>query len=549
MTRPPLDSFVTTERPPLDAFRVAERSEEPEDDISYIKRVARQYQTAGKDVISAVKSGADALKSGGTMLDTIKNTGSLLRTGLRTAGAVAQASFAPIIEAPGVQQATKFVGEKLLETPLVGDVIRDGVILAQKYPNASRDVRNIFDIVTLGTGKAIEAPVAGEIRAIGKDVVSGAKVVLTPSEEAVQNRVISLFQKSIKPTAKKTSAQATKYEVDTLRALKTIKANSDQLNIQDVTGEIIEGRTPQTINELAQGLEQTKSLVFKQYDALAKQAGTEGATIDALPIAEELFKVSQNRALQLTNPEIIKYAENWATRLNGMGKIDSETAQEVVKLMNSNLDAFYRNPTYDSASKVAIDAGIANNFRVALDDAIGNATGADYQALKNQYSALKAIENDVVRASMRDARRNTKGLLDYSDIFTGGQMLSGILSLNPAMFTKGAIERGFKEYIKMLNDPNRAVGNMFEALDIDTSLKFTPESATFKSLQNPSLGMSIKDVSKDSQDLQRFQSMKSNTPNTTNPKKTNISSTVPPKATPSTPLSTLTDIWKKANGQ
>jgi hypothetical protein len=164
--------------------------------------------------------------------------------------------------------------------------------------------------------------------------------------------------------------------------------------------------------------------------------------------------------------------------------------------MNNNLEAFYRNPTYDTASRVAIDAGIANNFRSALDKAIEGATGKEYQALKNKYGALKAIENDVTKAAMRDARKNVKGLLDYTDIFTSGQMLSGILSLNPAMFTKGAVERGFKEYIKMLNDPNRAVKNIFDHLEKTPKQSFTPKSATGKFLQNPKMGLSVEDTSR-----------------------------------------------------
>lgn len=71
-------------------------------------------------------------------------------------------------------------------------------------------------------------------------------------------------------------------------------------------------------------------------------------------------------------------------------------------------------------------------------------------------------------------------------------MVGGLLSLNPAMFTKGAVERGFKEYIKFLNDPNRAVANMFEKLDIDTSKSFIPKSSTAKTLYNPAVNIPVK---------------------------------------------------------
>ncbi len=341
----------------------------------------------------------------------------------------------------------------------------------------------------------ISKPITTEAKLLGQDIKTLSNIALTPSEDAVNSNIQNLFQKSIKPTAKKTATQGERYQNQTIEALQTIKKNAESLNIEDASGELVSGRTPETISELSQALDQTKKTVFSQYDALAKEAGRGGAVIDTGPIANEVFKVSQNKALQITNPEVVKYAEKWSERLQTLGSLDTETTQAVIKNLNDNLSAFYKNPTYESASKVAIDAGIANNFRKALDTAIEGATGKEYQALKNQYSALKAIENDVTRAAMRVGRRNVKGLLDYTDVFTSGQMLSGILSLNPAMFTKGAIERGIKEYIKFLNDPNRAIKNIFDQLDIPPVSEFVPKSQTAKFLANPKAGLSVESVS------------------------------------------------------
>lgn len=474
-----------------------EKQEEP----NYFQRVGGQYQKAGQDIISGIKTGAEQIQQGNALGG--------IRAGLRTVGGVASSAFAPILEAPIIKPLTEKIIGKALENPEIKSVVTKATELTKQYPNASKDIQNIVDIATLGGGSVAEKPLIQEGRAIARDITQGAKVLLTPSEEVVQNKVISLFNKSIKPTAKKTLAQGQKYENDTLNALKTIKANVNDLNIEDATGELISGRTPQTIQELSQALEQTKDIVFRQYDEIAKNAGKQGAIIDAKPIADEVLKVTENKAIQLKNPELIKYAEDWSKRLKNFDVLDTETTQEVIKMFNNDLRAFYSKPSYESASKAVIDAGIANNFRQALDKAIEGATGEQYQILKRQYGALKAIENDVTRASMRDARKNVKGLLDYSDMFTNGQMITGILSLNPAMFTKGAVERGFKEYFKFLNDPNRAIGNIFDKLNIETGAKFTPTSATGKFIANPKLGMSIEDVSKNNPLIQEARKYKS----------------------------------------
>lgn len=347
--------------------------------------------------------------------------------------------------------------------------------LKEKYPNASQFATDVFNTSTfIPTGG-----LAKEGMSIVSDV---ARSALTPSESSLQKNIIQSFNKAVKPTAKRTLNTAEKYDNSVVSALKEIKNNSSNLNLEDVNGEIV-SRAPHSLNELSQALDQTKSNIFQKYDALTNKTGERGITLATEPIAKELDSVATNRALELTSPEIINYARTWSDRLRSYGSIDVQTAQEAIKLMNKNLESFYKNPTYENASKAAVDAGIVNNLRKSLDTLIENATGENYQGLKNAYGSLKSIENDVVRASMRDARKNAKGLLDYTDMFTGGQMISGILSLKPAMFTKGAIERGFKEYIKHLNDPNRVIKGIFDALD-KSETGFVPKSNTGKFLQN-----------------------------------------------------------------
>ena len=216
---------------------------------------------------------------------------------------------------------------------------------------------------------------------------------------------------------------------------------------------MITGETPKTLQQLSEALEQTKKVIYSQYDDLAKKAGKAGAEVELKPIIDELGKVASNKALQLTSPKAIQYAESMQQRLTTMKTLDATTAQEVVQNLNKSLEAFYRNPSYDTASQAAIDALIANRLRGSLDDAISSISGEGYQALKGQYGSLKSIERDVIKASLREARKNVKGLIDYTDVFSGGQVISGILSLNPALIASGLTQKGIAQYIKFLNNP------------------------------------------------------------------------------------------------
>ncbi|HEY9826346.1 MAG TPA: hypothetical protein V6D19_12935 [Stenomitos sp.] len=355
--------------------------------------------------------------------------------------------------------------------------------------NATRDA---IEVLTAGIGGgAVKQPVkqvlniAEEVTGtVVKNVDEAVKVatdnvsnLFKPTQDAIDSYVLDKFERGVKPTikGKGTIGQADAYKDKAVEAVKIIADNKDNLKFIDDAGEEIVGRAPQTMREFAESIDQTKKKVFDEYNALAKQAGEAGGEVDAGSIAKELDAVKNNKSLAVTNPEAIKYADDAQKRLSefdaagnftGYKKFDTEVAQDIIKNYNNSLEAFYKNPTYESASKAAIDAGIANNFRRELDAVIENLTGEEYQALKNQYAALKTIEKDVVHRSNILARQNNKSLLDYTDIFSGGEMVGGILSLNPAMFAKGAAQKGLKEYFKYLNSPNRAVKKMFEKVEV-----------------------------------------------------------------------------------
>lgn len=284
--------------------------------------------------------------------------------------------------------------------------------------------------------------------------------------------IVSSYTKAVKPTtAGKTGpGQLDKYNESVTSAVKSITNNTDNLKFETEDGNVETGRTPQTRGELADALAQTKAAVFSKYDALAKQAGEAGAKVSLAPAAKSLQGIVENEALKITNPHAIEYAKGIIERLqneDGSFKdIDAKTAQDVVTNYNSSLKAFYRNPSYESASRAAIDAGVVHEVRAGLDKSINDATGQDYQGIKNEYGALSSIEKDVNKAALTQAKQTgstASGLGKYVDVFSGGDMVSGLLSLNPALFAKGAAQAGIAHFFQWFNSPDRAVGNMFKA--------------------------------------------------------------------------------------
>jgi len=391
---------------------------------------------------------------GKQIIGNTAETGSYLLPYGKITGAVTK-GFAPVAKA-GIPIVSKYF-PKLAGEAVAGATGGYGFDIKS---NAEQD-KPLFTPginTLLGAGIGVVAPPI--IGAVANKIKS--KLGILP-EKQIELAVLKRYEKGVKPliNAKMTPNRLEAYRGDVIDAVKTIKENKPNLRFNDVDGIEVVGETPKSLQQLADSIEQTKKSVFTKYDTLAKQAGKAGIGVDTKPIAQELDVVINNKALVLTNPNAVKYAQATQARYASAGKLDATTAQDVIQNYNKSLEAFYRNPSYDNASQAAIDAMVANNMRKALDEGITGLTGTEYSALKRQYGSLKAIEKDVIKASLRDARKNTKGLIDFTDVFSGGQVINGILSLNPAQIASGLTQKGIASFYKYLNNPNRAIEKMF----------------------------------------------------------------------------------------
>jgi bacterioferritin (cytochrome b1) len=279
----------------------------------------------------------------------------------------------------------------------------------------------------------------------------------------VEKAVETGITKGVRPSVvgKSTATQAEQYMQRAQTAVEKIVENKPNLQFMDETGQIVKGQLPKNLKEFSQAVDQTKKSIFTQYDAMAQQAGQKTATVKLKPISQELDQISQNTALNDIAPGVADYAAHQSQRFLLRQEYTTSEAQEAIAMLNNRLEAFYKNPSYDTASKAYIDSMIANRLRAGLDSTIEGAVGAGYQQLKNQYGALKTIEKDVTHRSIVDARKNVKGLLDFSDIYSGYHVIQGILSMHPSSVAAGGAAKTISWLYKLRNDPNKIVNTMF----------------------------------------------------------------------------------------
>lgn len=435
---------------------------------------------------------------------------SMSRKALRTAGALGEAAGDVMMTGAGsaykavvpqsVQQGISGAGGWLANTDIgksigqtFGDVGRAWGGVRGAAPETAKDVEaalQVANLVPAVAGAKVLAPAAKEGVLVAADAAKmGANALARKDIGPIVNKAI---EKAIRPSVvgKRTAPQIASYKERAANAVKSIVDNKDNLILTDAEGNITKGKLPTSIKQFSEAIDQTKKDIFRQYDDLARQAGENGAKVTLKSVSDELDKIAGNRVTKTVSPGISDYAAARSEAFKNVGAFTTEEAQEAVTQLNKSLEAFYKNPSYENATKAGIDSLIANNLRKSLDDAIESITGGGYQELKKVYGSLKSIEKEVAHRAVVDARKNIKGLIDFTDIFTAGELASGLMTMNPAMIARGGFARAVKELYKRTNDPNRIVQKMFSDVEKATARQqaFQPWSQTGKAITEVTRG-------------------------------------------------------------
>ncbi len=486
------------------------------DSSTYFQRISQTQSDAADMSAEAYESGAERI---GEAAGKTEGALSALQTAGRTAGTIGgtvagvamaggKAALAPISQIKTPEGDT--IGERF------GNPIKDKFGKAAEYVKENTDwmgddvqegIVDVANTAGLSLGRTLSAPLKsprGLSSTIVEDVAGVAKEgssiadnlvdsitnlkMPTKSEAAVQRSIVKNFQKGIKPriNANQTPGQARAYKEDIVSAVKSIKENQANLkyadDIADGVDEVIKGKLPENLQQLSNALEQTKGSIFERYDALATKAGQSRLAVKPQAIVKELGAIINDTATKLSHPEVVAYARAVARRYSKVKNLNAKVVQDIIQNYNKSLEAFYKNPSLDTAQRASVDSMVANNLRKLLDEQITKLTGEEYQALKNEYGSLKSIERDVVKAALRDERANVKGLYDMTDVFSGGEVVRGLLTLNPQVVGVGLSMRAIKEIYKHMNNPNRAVKAMFRQSGPSSpksqSMNIQPKTAT-----------------------------------------------------------------------
>jgi len=284
--------------------------------------------------------------------------------------------------------------------------------------------------------------------------------------DAAERAITSLYTRAVKPSiaGKGTASAVDRYNAQARDAISSIVQTKP--NLQFDNGATV-GELPKTLEHFGEAVEQTKAGIFQKYDALAKQAGDRGAVVPLRGVADELRKLAAEQVVKDLHPETAAYAMQRAVTLAGRGSYSTADAQKAVQQFNQSLKSFYAAPSYESASRASVDVLIANQLRKGLDVAIENAGAPGYQVLREQYRSLKTIEDGVVKAAQREARKEPGGGLftSLTNAMSAEELARGIFTMDPSAIATSVGIRSIAKYVSYLRSPNRAVQKLFESAE------------------------------------------------------------------------------------
>jgi uncharacterized protein YfiM (DUF2279 family) len=308
-------------------------------------------------------------------------------------------------------------------------------------PTADKLSRTTFDV-----------PIAGEVGPF-----TGLAKALTPSDEFIKRAQFN-YEKAVRPSVSgKTRASDYQKYMD-----KATSAMEEIVQQARKAGKPV----PDDLKSFATAIEDARMTIYPQYNSMAKQAGSAGATVDINPIIRDLEKIRSSKAIKDFGGNAVKHIDDLIDTIGTRQQYTPEEAEEAIKLLNQKLSGYYGGRSSGLNEVTAsIDDTVARFLRLSLDDAVDKYNGPGYQQLKNRYGALRTIEKDVVNRAIVDGRKNNVGLLDFSDMFSVSKGVYSAAKLDPAGAAAAGAMYALKQNMKKRNDPNLLVKKLFKDLD------------------------------------------------------------------------------------
>ena len=393
--------------------------------------------------------------------------------------------LAPTDVVAGAKDVTEAVGaaDKLEKVPLIGKALDYGF---QKVLNAIPEAA-----VGFGYGKLkgqTNQQAAGTAATFG--VLSGLGEVVGDTWKAFKGGLADNVQKAIGGVKGKGITEVLGKTQKAVDAFKTMSTMAEDIKVVGDDGvEKAWQPTKTTFGEALQALKQTKDTIYKAYSDVASKAGDEGVAFvkdDFQKVVDNINSEAKNGTSAFKNKaaSLIKdLTDNFGVIVDNTGKVTSAADTDLMKMQDFlekvNTDV---NPASDKAA-AQVSSKASQSIREQMDNKIENATGNQYQKLRDGYANMKSIEGDMVNQFKRSVSGSGSKIAGWVQGFGTLDVINSLLKGNPGEAVSGISKWGLGAVMKYLKDPENNLQEVFSQLSSkDKSALITRLSGTAKSL-------------------------------------------------------------------
>lgn len=351
-----------------------------------------------------------------------------------------------------------------LGTKWISPLAKEGFVGGAEWGagKALKEDKSLTEALTRGAIEGIAGAATGGMFGLGGRVLTETVRKASPllggkvRARVLTSEIVDATNKALSPSGKVSGGALKSLQNKYTDAMQVLGTQGKQIDVVDEDG-LIKKFNPSeaTYSETLQALVKLKEGYYKTYSTIAQEIGDTGAKIDLGDVTKHLKGVA-------TGPRMAEVKNRAAQLLDEVNQLpnDPQSIMTYLQDLNNGLASKILGRS-ESASR-GVDLEVAKALSGKLDDLMKAANKPQYKEARRAYSALKSVEDDLVKSARQHARKMGGGLSDYVDAFAIPEILVGIVTQQPGQVLSGTARTGMAALLRVGRNRERALQKALE---------------------------------------------------------------------------------------
>lgn len=218
--------------------------------------------------------------------------------------------------------------------------------------------------------------------------------------------------------------------------------------------------------DMAFALPKAKEYIYGIINKAKQEATGQGVKVNLTKAIDMVNELAANAPLGTSRSNAEKLSDDLVRIVDTEGNADIDTANKFAKDLNTRLSGLF-NGTSDNLSREQ-EAMVSKEITNSIDNSMGTIFDTRFKTLQGQYSALKTIEEDVLRQYRKEIRQ-LDGVPQFIKDYGNAEILSGIINAaatgNPSSLVKGLVIKVAGNKMAELRKPSTYLKKVFKDID------------------------------------------------------------------------------------